>query len=56
MGADFLVLACNTLHTVADAIEGATDLPFLHIVDACGAKLLADGQATWPARHRLHDG
>lgn len=43
-GADFLVLACNTLHTVADAIEGATDLPFLHIVDACGARLLADGR------------
>lgn len=42
-GADFLVLACNTLHTVADAIEGATDLPFLHIVDACGARLQADG-------------
>ena len=41
-GADFLVLACNTLHTVADAIETATDLPFLHIVDACGAKLQAD--------------
>ncbi|MEM7328282.1 MAG: amino acid racemase [Pseudomonadota bacterium] len=44
-GADFLVLACNTLHTVADAIEGATDLPFLHIVDACGAKLRADGRS-----------
>lgn len=43
-GADFLVLACNTLHTVADAIEGATDLPFLHIVDACGARLIADGR------------
>lgn len=43
-GADFLVLACNTLHTVADAIEEATDLPFLHIVDACGAKLQADGR------------
>lgn len=43
-GADFLVLACNTLHTVADAIEDATDLPFLHIVDACGARLLADGR------------
>jgi aspartate racemase len=41
-GADFLVLACNTLHTVADAIEDATDLPFLHIVDACGARLQAD--------------
>lgn len=43
-GADFLVLACNTLHTVADAIEDATDLPFLHIVDACGKRLLADGR------------
>ncbi|MEL7285294.1 MAG: amino acid racemase [Pseudomonadota bacterium] len=43
-GADVLVLACNTLHTVADAIEGATDLPFLHIVDACGARLQADGR------------
>ena len=43
-GADFLVLACNTLHTVADAIQGATDLPFLHIVDACGAKLQKDGR------------
>jgi len=41
-GADFLVLACNTLHTVADAIEDATDLPFLHIVDACGARLQED--------------
>ncbi len=41
-GADFIVLACNTLHTVADAIENATDLPFLHIVDACGAQLAND--------------
>lgn len=43
-GADFLVLACNTLHTVADAIEDAVDLPFLHIVDACGARLQQDGR------------
>ena len=43
-GADILVLACNTLHTVADTIEAATDLPFLHIVDACGARLQADGR------------
>ena len=42
-GADFIVLACNTLHTVAHAIENATDLPFLHIVDACGARLKRDG-------------
>lgn len=43
-GADFLVLACNTLHTVADAIATATDLPFLHIVDACGTRLQQDGR------------
>lgn len=43
-GAEFLVLACNTLHTVADAIEDATELPFLHIVDACGARLVKDGR------------
>lgn len=43
-GADFLVLACNTLHTVADAIETATDLPFLHIVDACGTRLHSHGR------------
>lgn len=43
-GAEFLILACNTLHTVADAIEDATDLPFLHIVDACGERLQNDGR------------
>ena len=43
-GADFLVLACNTLHKVADAIETATPLPFLHIVDACGDQLVSDGR------------
>lgn len=43
-GADFLVLACNTLHKVADTLESATDRPFLHIVDACGDKLLADNR------------
>ncbi|MEO0549135.1 MAG: amino acid racemase [Pseudomonadota bacterium] len=47
-GAEFLVLACNTLHKVADSIEQATDLPFLHIVDACGDRLIADGR-TRPA-------
>jgi aspartate racemase len=44
-GADVIVLACNTLHTVADAIETATNLPFLHIVDACGQRLQKDGFA-----------
>jgi Asp/Glu/Hydantoin racemase len=32
-GADFFLLACNTVHTAADRIQSAVDLPFLHIVD-----------------------
>lgn len=43
-GADFVALACNTLHTVADSISEASALPFLHIVDCCGKRLLADGR------------
>eukprot|EP00930_Biecheleria_cincta_P005180 TRINITY_DN106094_c0_g1_i1.p1 TRINITY_DN106094_c0_g1~~TRINITY_DN106094_c0_g1_i1.p1 ORF type:complete len:300 (-),score=50.27 TRINITY_DN106094_c0_g1_i1:57-956(-) len=33
-GADFLVLATNTMHKVAPAIVAATSIPFLHIADA----------------------
>ena len=33
-GADFLVLCTNTMHKVAEAIEGATTLPLLHLGDA----------------------
>jgi aspartate racemase len=36
-GADCVVLATNLMHKVAPAIEAATGLPFLHIVDAVGA-------------------
>lgn len=32
-GADFFLLACNTVHTAGEWIESAVDLPFLHIVD-----------------------
>lgn len=39
-GADIIALACNTLHTVADAITSATDKPFLHIVDCCADRLI----------------
>jgi len=37
-GADAIVLATNTMHKVADAIEGAIHIPFLHIADATAAK------------------
>lgn len=32
-GADFLLVATNTMHRVADAIEAAVEIPFVHIVD-----------------------
>ena len=42
-GAQGLVLATNTMHKVADAIEAASGLPLLHIADAAGAALRAAG-------------
>lgn len=42
-GAQGLVLATNTMHKVADAIEAAAGLPLLHIADATGAALKAAG-------------
>lgn len=42
-GADFLVLATNTMHKVADAIEGAVDIPLLHIADPTAAAIRAAG-------------
>src|SRR5262249_29592064 len=32
-GADFYVIACNTVHTAAERIQAKVDLPFIHIVD-----------------------
>lgn len=32
-GADCVILATNTMHKLADSVEDATDLPFLHIAD-----------------------
>jgi aspartate racemase len=42
-GAQALVLATNTMHKVADAIEAASGLPLLHIADATGAALRGAG-------------
>lgn len=38
-GVEFLVLATNTMHKVADAITDATSLTLIHIVDATGEKI-----------------
>lgn len=43
-GAQALVLATNTMHKVADTIEARAGLPLLHIADATGAALRADGR------------
>lgn len=42
-GAEGLVLATNTMHKVADAIEAQAGLPLLHIADATGAALRTAG-------------
>lgn len=42
-GADFVVLATNTMHKVAAAIESAVSIPLLHIVDATAAAIRAAG-------------
>jgi aspartate racemase len=42
-GADFLVISCNTMHLMADAVEQAAGIPLLHIADPLGAKIRSDG-------------
>ncbi|KAA0016815.1 aspartate/glutamate racemase family protein [Salinicola corii] len=42
-GAECLLLATNTMHKVADAIESALSIPFLHIADGTGSRLRAAG-------------
>lgn len=42
-GADLLILATNTMHKVAGAVETAVSIPFLHIADATAAALIAAG-------------
>ncbi len=35
-GADFLVICCNTMHLMSDAVEEEADIPLLHIADSLG--------------------
>lgn len=42
-GSDFVLLATNTMHQVADRIEGAVSIPFLHIADVTGARIRERG-------------
>jgi aspartate racemase len=38
-GADFLLIATNTMHKVYSQIQAAIDIPILHIADATGMKI-----------------
>ena len=42
-GAEFIVLATNTMHKVASAIEAATAVPLFHIADATAAEIVRAG-------------
>ncbi|MGB3626581.1 MAG: amino acid racemase [Henriciella sp.] len=43
-GAELIILATNTMHRCAPAIEAAVTIPFLHIADATAAHLKRDGR------------
>lgn len=42
-GADFFLIACNTVHTADHHVESAVDLPFIHIVDPAAEQAKARG-------------
>ncbi|WP_396610888.1 aspartate/glutamate racemase family protein [Haloferax sp. S1W] len=42
-GADFVIMATNTMHKVAPAITDALSIPFVHIVDAAADVILDAG-------------
>ena len=44
-GADFLLICTNTMHKVAAEIGASINIPILHIADATGTQLFADGIA-----------
>jgi aspartate racemase len=45
-GADFIILCTNTMHKLADEIEAAIQIPFLHIADATAASVKSLGIQT----------
>lgn len=45
-GADCILIGANTMHRVADEVAAATALPLLHIVDATGRAIRAQGLDT----------
>ena len=45
-GADFLIIATNTMHLVEPAISAQLSIPILHIADATGEEIRAAGIST----------
>jgi len=45
-GAEFLILATNTMHRVADELQDAIGIPLVHIVDATADAATAEGAKT----------
>ncbi len=43
-GADAILIATNTMHKLADEVASAVNVPLLHIADATGQHLRADGR------------
>ncbi len=41
-GADFFLIAANTLHLVAEAVANSVSIPLLHIADATAEQLLSE--------------
>lgn len=46
IGADFIILATNTMHKVAHHIENAINIPFLHVVDVLADEIKSQGKQT----------
>ena len=42
-GADFLMICCNTMHRMADAVQKAAGVSLLHIADPLGVRIRTDG-------------
>jgi len=42
-GADCIVIATNTMHKMAEQVQGAINIPLLHIADATGERIIEKG-------------
>ncbi len=45
-GADFIVIATNTMHIVFDEVQASVNIPMLSLLDAVGEAILARGMST----------